>query len=495
MNLVEQADLADGYDLAVIGSGFGSLFFLKGLQDRGALSGRRVVLLEAGGFLDHAAQIAGGANSVLSDGRAAEVEDHIAIPDGHKTWRFTMGLGGGTLCWWGQTPRLHPNDFQTGTLYGIGRDWPFSYADLEPYYCDAEDILGVAGDSERTGPFWRSRPYPMPAFVPSDADAAMRAINEDQLAIPAARTSVSTGPRAVCCAYGNCQLCPNDAKFTALNGLADVLEAPNIDIVLRADVKALDIQAGQVTGVVYRHDGKLATVRCDHAVLGANAVFNPSILSRSGLAHPELGRGICEQVGRHLEVRLSRHSGINGGTSATGMYVGDLDGAHRAQRGASVVFFDNRWKFQGLRTEHGKYLNTLLLVLNSEDLRSADNWVEAPEDWAEKPVVHHAKHSDYSARGMSYAMASLEGLLEPLGVDGFSPSQERQTESHLQCTTPAGTEPATSIVDENLVHHTARNLHVVGTSAFTTCPVANPSLTAAAMSLRAAARFVSKEAS
>lgn len=494
MNLVDRTSLADGYDLAIVGSGFGSLFFLKGLHDSGALKGRKVIVLEKGGHLDHPSQVEKDTNALLPDGRAAETTDHIDIPEGHKTWRFTVGLGGGTLCWWGQTPRLHPNDFQTQSLYGIGVDWPFSYADLEPYYCDAEDIIGVAGDSDRTGPFWRSRPYPMPAFVPSDADAAMRALTPDQLAIPAGRTSVSAGSRSVCCAFGNCQRCPNDAKFTALNGFEEILGSADIDILLQADVKAFDVQAGQVTGVVFRNGGSLGTVACDHVVLGANAVFNPAILSRSGLSHPELGRGICEQVGRHLEVRLSNLSGINGGTSATGMFIGDLDGPHRKERGASVVFFDNRWKFQGLRTEHGKYLNTLLLVLNSEDLRSHDNWVETSENWDEKPIVHHARHSDYSARGMDYALASLEQLLEPLGVDGFSPSQERQTESHLQCTTPAGSDLATSIVDGDLIHHSARNLHVVGTSAFPTCPVANPSLTAAAMSLRAAARFVGKGA-
>jgi len=41
-------------------------------------------------------------------------------------------------------------------------DWPFSYAELEPYYAEAERVMGVAGDE--SNPFGppRSTPYPMP---------------------------------------------------------------------------------------------------------------------------------------------------------------------------------------------------------------------------------------------------------------------------------------------------------------------------------------------
>src|SRR5204863_169184 len=55
------------------------------------------------------------------------------------------GVGGSTINWGAHFPRLHPSDFRTRTLDGVGDDWPFSYFDLEPYY-DANDVeLGVAG--------------------------------------------------------------------------------------------------------------------------------------------------------------------------------------------------------------------------------------------------------------------------------------------------------------------------------------------------------------
>lgn len=63
---------------------------------------------------------------------------------------------------------------------------------------------------------------------------------------------------------------------------------------------------------------------------------------------------------------------------------------------------------------------------------------------------------------------------------------QRPTESHLQGTLRMGADPRSSVVDGGQVHHRWRNLTAVGTSVFPTCSSMNPSLTAAALSLRAA---------
>ncbi|MFD2137605.1 GMC oxidoreductase [Novosphingobium resinovorum] len=49
-----------------------------------------------------------------------------------------------------------------------------------------------------------------------------------------------------------------------------------------------------------------------------------------------------------------------------------------------------------------------------------------------------------------------------------------------------GGDPRDSVVDGGQVHHDLRNLVVVGSSVFPTCSASNPSLTVAAMSIRAA---------
>ena len=62
----------------------------------------------------------------------------------------------------------------------------------------------------------------------------------------------------------------------------------------------------------------------------------------------------------------------------------------------------------------------------------------------------------------------------------------RKTESHLQGTLRMGSSRDDSVVDHGQIHHDIRNLIVVGTSTLPTCPAVAPSLTTAAMSLRAA---------
>ena len=68
----------------------------------------------------------------------------------------------------GKLPRYREVDFRLASELGpvdgaAVADWPLDYDELEPFYAEAERLIGVAGD--HTGnPFaaWRSGPYPMP---------------------------------------------------------------------------------------------------------------------------------------------------------------------------------------------------------------------------------------------------------------------------------------------------------------------------------------------
>jgi choline dehydrogenase-like flavoprotein len=104
-------------------------------------------------------------------------------------------------------------------------------------------------------------------------------------------------------------------------------------------------------------------------------------------------------------------------------------------------------------------------------------------------VVRYQK-TDYATRGVAATWAALEKLLAPLPVEAIVDRGWRPTESHLLSTLRMGHMPETSVVDANQVHHRLRNLVVVGSSVFPTCPNANPSLTVAALSLRAAERVL-----
>ena len=92
-------------------------------------------------------------------------------------------------------------------------------------------------------------------------------------------------------------------------------------------------------------------------------------------------------------------------------------------------------------------------------------------------------------RGAARVEQKLPELLAPLPVEKITRLDDLPTGFHIQGTCRMGADPATSIVDDGLVHHKVRNLLVLGTAVWVTCTTSNPSLTAAALSLRAADRI------
>jgi choline dehydrogenase-like flavoprotein len=466
---------SEEYDLVVVGSGFGSLFFLKKLLAlRPSL---RVAVVEWGYRRDHAWQIEQGRNSDIPPAQA-----HVQ-PDGQKPWNYTIGLGGGTNCWWGQAVRMLPADFEMRLRYGVMEDWPFSYDELEPYYVEAETIMSVSGDASMGRVSPRSAPFPLPPHRLNAVDEIMiRARPEHHFPISTARAPVSAG-RGVCCASARCHLCPVDAKFTAFNGLADVLEHPAVTFTLGAEVRTIELENGRAVGVTCRHRDGERQVRGGAVVLGANGIHSPAILLRSGIDHPATGIGLREQLGAEFEVLLEGLDSFDGGTVTTSLNYALYDGPHRREAGAALLFFDNRLKY-GVRPEFGRWRQYVPLIVNVEDAARDDNRVTLAADGRAR--VEHPGVSDYALAGLRRAEQALPEVLAPLPVERIVARGIRPTESHIQCTLRAGADPASSVVDGAGVHHAVRNLVVVGSATMPTCPPANPSLTLAAMALRSA---------
>ncbi|WP_072395375.1 GMC family oxidoreductase [Hyphomicrobium sp. CS1GBMeth3] len=471
-----QTSSRETYDLIVIGSGFGALFFLDRFLK--ARPKARAIVLEWGSANSHEWQVSNNRNSPI-----APADAHVQVPD-QKPWNYTIGLGGGTNCWFGQSPRLHPNDFSLFTKYGVGRDWPVSYDDLERYYLEAETIMNISGAEEMAQIMPRSAPFPQPAHRVSSVDRVMMNAQPDKhVPIATARARVATDDRSRCCATARCNLCPVDAKFTALNGFKHLLSHPKIEWVFGAQVMEIDHSAGVATGVRYAKDGREETVDGDLTVLGANGIQSPAILLRSKIDEGKAGVGVTEQLGFEVEVLLDGLDNFDGSTITTGLNFSLYDGEFRKDRGAALVYFENRWS-HGLRKEYGRWRQTLPLTIAVENMPLETYSVTL--DVNRRASVNHGTFSDYAERGQKAVLDSLERILTPLPVERIIFRGERPTESHIQCSLPMGTDRQRSIVDPGLVHHGIRNLIVVGSAVFPTCPPANPSLTVAALSLRAA---------
>ena len=68
-------------------------------------------------------------------------------------------VGGTTWHWAAHCWRLVLNDMRMQSLYGVGVDWPFGYDELEPFYHESEELMGVSGLPNTGSP--RNLPFPM----------------------------------------------------------------------------------------------------------------------------------------------------------------------------------------------------------------------------------------------------------------------------------------------------------------------------------------------
>jgi len=468
------------YDLIVVGTGFASSFFLhRYLQHRRP---RHVLVLEAGPRVTHTEQLA----AMDPTNRAVATAAYDQVAEQKKSWMFTLAFGGGSNCWWACTPRMLPEDFELHRRYGVGSDWPISYDDLEPYYCDAEDILAVSGPSDDT-PFRRSRRYPQPPHRFTHVDRALKAAHpESFFHQPTARARLATERRPGCCANGVCTLCPIDAKFTIRKELPDLYARPEITVMTGARVQSVDVQGGVAKGVRWLSEGTEHHALGELVVLGANALFNAHILLRSGIDHPELGRGVVEQSSVTATVYLDGLDNFQGSTSLTGHGYTAYAGPHRAERAAALVETSN---VPLLRTEPGRWRQVAYIKFIYEDLRRPENRIELQDEHPDRPRLHWEARSDYAQRGLDAAPADLDNLCSSLPIERVAWSSPADTEAHILGSHVMGDDRASSVVDAEGRVHGVSNLVALGGGSFPTAAPANPTLTICALALRSADRL------
>ncbi|MBM7069098.1 GMC oxidoreductase [Actibacterium sp. 188UL27-1] len=455
----------EGWDVILAGSSFAACFFAYSLKGRGL----RVLFVERGPFADHGSQL---------DGRFDR--SYPKVPQDNssgqrKDWIVRHQFGGCSNCWWGNTPRLHQNDFRLQSLYGVAQDWPISYGVLESYMTQAEYLMDVTGtDGWPVGP--RSRPYPFPPHKPTRAERLMTEANPSWQPMPSARSN--GGRRANCCVSGTCGLCPIDAKFTILNAL-DLFEDPDFYYLTDAECRTVETSSGLATGITIRtSDGIQAELKANFVGLATNPIYNSAILLRSGLGGEKVGRGIHEQAGQFIWLDIP-FDNYYGGTSLTGMGHGLYDGDFR--REAASVLIESWNAPPSLRLERGKWLQRLKLKLVAEDLPQPENRVVLEDDEAK---IIWTGHSDYAFAGLARGR-ELFGSLLPFEHELERFSDFEPTEAHLIGGTPMGDSPENGVVDKGCKVFGVPNLACLGSGSFTTGAAANPTLTLSALSLYA----------
>jgi glucose dehydrogenase len=429
------------------------------------------------------------------------------------------GVGGSTLHWEGYALRMHADDFRLRTLYGVADDWPLGYGDLEPYYVRAEAALGVAGADDDPWASPRSAPFPLPAFPFSYSDGLFeRACRDMGVSIhhlPQARNSIPYGGRAQCRACATCHVCPTGAKASV-----DLTHIPRAEatglVSVRAGATALRLDlgpAGHIDHVVYAGpDRREHRMAARLFVLAAGAVENPRLLQLS--ATRDHARGIGDRsglLGRYfvshpvIDVtgRLHRPSFPHRVGFSTAMSRQFAVGGDRARRGAFLLEFLNTAgsvpaaiaaasseRGAALRAQvRAEYGRTVGVRIYCEPLPHRDSSVTLDRqavDYFGNPAPHVTPAVQaYERDGLREAQGFAIEILRAMDAVDIAPGPLRFS-GHQIGTHRMGADPATSVVDADLRSHEIANLYLVGSGSFVTATASHPTLTIAALAIRAA---------
>ena len=204
-------------DICIIGSGISAAM----VADRLArTTTRSIVVVEAGDDNPPLAQRYALRDRFLRYGESPWPADHL---DGYEIdgplQSRSMQVGGLAMHWGGVTPRFSPEDFKSRSMFGIGTDWPISYDDLDPFYQEAEVLMGVAGEQGPPAMDPRGQPFPM-APLPLSYNLGLLKEWTAKAGIamwsqPSAKNSRPFDGRAECCRNDTCSpICPTGAKYS-----------------------------------------------------------------------------------------------------------------------------------------------------------------------------------------------------------------------------------------------------------------------------------------
>ncbi len=523
-------------DAIVVGSGFAGAL----LADRLAGMGVRVAILEAGPRVDRAAAFQTFLDAAIktpespydrspdADFPLSHDNDHWyrqAGPDPFKS-TYLKAVGGTSWHWLGTCVRYLPSDFRMRALYGRAVDWPIGYDELEPFYTEAERELGVAGDSAEDLGSPRSGPFPMPpvprTYLDRVYERALAGTPYRVRATPQARNSVDREGRPACCGSATCiPICPVAAKYDATVHL-DRAEAKGAALHDRATATFIETDGdGRVSAIRFRRpDGAVGVARGRVYILAAHAVETPRLLLHSrSERHPAGVANASDQVGRHLmdhPIQLSWAVAgepvwpYRGPISTSGV-ENVRDGAFRRDRSSLRIQVSNDgWNWptggataladtlsrEGLR---GAALRRAVADRASRHVQLAAMTEQLPEpenrvtldardrDLHGVPLPRmHYRVGDYSRAGLAAAREIHDEIFARLNATDIHHGDDFRGAGHVIGTTRMGDDPRRSVVDRDLRGHDHPNLFLVGAGAFPTSSTANPTLTIAALALRAA---------
>jgi choline dehydrogenase-like flavoprotein len=500
------------HDAVIVGSGAGG----GAVAWRLSAAGWSVLVLEKGPrYTRHDYRHAGGGVHPGDFVPAIDADPHTVVTQRTTApQRTTLGwiatcVGGGTVHMGGYFYRFHPDDFRMRSRFGeyLGiADWPYDYAELEPYYVLAEGIMGVSGAGGAdpfAGP--RSAPYPMPPLeahpFATPLEEACRRRGWHPFPTPRAINSQAYDGRPAC---EYCRLCASYGCPVGARGTSQETFLAHAEKTGRCEVRPLSMvrqivrgEGDRVSGCSYVDaEGREQFAEARVVCVSASAVESARLLLLSELANEE------GEVGRHLqfhavtmgqalfELDLLRDDAPFLGRSLADFYflpdgVSDLPKGGmirfgRAPQTVGTVYFTPSVGQRVLYFEafHDFLPNAQTFVTLDEAI--TDRWgLPAAQIHLDVPA-HHRR------AGRFLADRAFE-IYEDLGATEGVTTDLGGTSSYLvHGTCRAGRDPRTSVLDPFCRVHRLRNLYVADGSFMPTSGGASTTLTIVANALRTA---------
>jgi choline dehydrogenase-like flavoprotein len=473
-------------------------------------------VLERGGYLPREPEN-WSSEEVFGKGRYLPDEDWIDDHDGEAFKPHQQYFVGGNTKFYGAILfRLRERDFEQVNHYGgVSPAWPISYADLEPYYTEAERLYLVHGEAgeDPTEPF-RSAPFPHPAVsheprIQQLADDFART-GHNPFHLPVGIDLDESDPEA-----GNCVRCDRFDGFPCLaDGKADAhvlcirpaIKNDNVTLRTHARVEKLvtDPSGGTITEVVVDRRGARESYSADVVVVACGAINSAALLLRSASdQHPNGLANSSDVVGRNYMAHINsgviavsqtpnttkfqKTLGVNDyywGADDSALPLGHIQMLAKSDR--HILREGAPWFAPKMALD---YLakHAIDFWLTSEDLPNPTNRVTV-----DRSGQIHVYKQYYNLEAHKRLLRKLKGLLSELGcqespIPGRFVLDQRiplAGVAHQSGTVRFGDDPASSALDVNCKAHELDNLYVVDTSFFPSSSAVNPALTAMANSLR-----------
>jgi choline dehydrogenase-like flavoprotein len=520
--------LPDRADVLVIGAGPSGAIVTHTL----AIRGFSVVCLEQGDWVNPADYPANHPEWELLIQKSWHHDPNIrALPSDYpiETSQSDMSpvmfnaVGGSTIYFGAEWPRLMPSDFRVRSLDGVAADWPISYADLVPYYEEVDTFIGASGLGGDTA-YPPGLDYPQPP-QPIGAVGKRAVLGLNKLgwhwwpgshAIPTYNHKLLRA----CARWGTCEWgCPEGAKASADLSYWPHAQQAGAIVVTGARVRKIETnRAGLAEGAIWiDRDGAEHLQQANVVVLCANGIGTPRLLLLSASpTHPDglanssglVGRNLmlhpnCSVIGFYDE-DLASHRGP-AGHLVYSMQFYETDRSRGFIRGCKMhalptpgplnaieahrpLPYDELWgpRFhQVARTaERG-----ILWAANIEDLPEEHNQVLLHEsrtdaDGVPAPEVRY-RISENTRRNLKFTVRRMQEIHQASGAtETFATELWTDQPGHLLGSARMGNDPATSVVDACGRAHDVPNLYIADGSIFVTAGSANPTCTISALALR-----------